>query len=86
MVNGINNFIHREQGPIHVDETLFLIGSGALFGEAAIGTIGATTLRVMNQQIYAPVYCTPIHPSVHQIEGEGRGVAHFGIAGTLDLF
>jgi hypothetical protein len=66
-----------------MNEALFFIGSGTPLGQAAIGTIGGTPFRVMNQQVHASVHRTPIHPPLHQTEGDGCGMAHFYIFRTL---
>jgi hypothetical protein len=66
-----------------MNEALLFIGSGTPFCQATIGTIGRTPFTIMNQQIHASVHRPAIHSPPPQTEGDGCGMAHFDIFGTL---
>ena len=83
MIDGINNLLHGVYGPYHVNKALLLIGSRALFGQAAIRTVGRTPLRIVNKKVHAPVGGTPIHPSPHETERDGRGMTYLNALWAL---
>jgi hypothetical protein len=49
MIDGISDFLHGKYGPLYMNKTFFPIGSGTLFGKAAVSAIGRTPFRIMNQ-------------------------------------